>query len=42
VKPLKSPLILKHSGIQVRLSESPISENLVSVEVAGRATPDEH
>jgi hypothetical protein len=33
MQPIKSPLILKHLGIQVRLSESPISENLVSVEV---------
>jgi hypothetical protein len=36
---MKQPLIIKQPGIQVRLSESPIDENLVSVEVAGRATP---
>lgn len=36
---MKPPLILNHPGIQMRLSEFPGDENLISVEVAGRVTP---
>lgn len=35
----KPPLILKQPGIQVRLSEYSGDDSLISVEVAGRATP---